>query len=305
MRLGAFDNLPLKLASLALAVLLWFVIAGEKTSEMGLSAPVELQNFPKDLELTGDPVNTVEVRLRASPGIIERLTPGDVSAHIDLADAHEGERIVHLTADSVRVPFGVTVVKISPAIITLDLERTLQKTVPVRPRLLGRPAAGYEVAEVVAEPADVRVAGPKGRVQEVESAFTEPIVVDGAQTTVVDHVNIGLEDPLLRIQGSPRVRVTARIREVEHTRTFDGLPLDVRGGAFTARPPRVTVVLTGPASALAQVDGAAIHPYVEAGALKGSTTAQIAVELGPGLTGIKVRETQPSEVALRPARKKS
>ena len=63
MRFSALDNLPLKLASLALAVLLWFVIAGEKTSEMGLSVPVELQNFPKDLELTGDPVDTVEVRL--------------------------------------------------------------------------------------------------------------------------------------------------------------------------------------------------------------------------------------------------
>jgi len=303
-RLTVLDNLPLKLASLALALLLWFVIAGEKTSEMGLSAPVELQNFPKDLELTGDPVNTVEVRLRASPGIIERLTPGDVSAHIDLADAHEGERIVHLTADSVRVPFGVTVVKISPAIITLSLERTLQKTVPVRPRLLGRPAAGYEVAEVVAEPAEALITGPKGRVQEVESAFTEPVSVDGVQTSVVDHVNMGLEDPLLRIQGSPRVRVTARIREIERTRTFDGLALEVRGGTLAARPARVSVVLAGSDAALARASEAAVHPYVDAGHLKEGATAPVAVELAPGLAGVTVRETRPSEVALRPGRKK-
>ena len=46
----------------------WFVIAGEKSSEVGLSVPVELKNFPKDLELTGDAVNAVEVRLRASGG---------------------------------------------------------------------------------------------------------------------------------------------------------------------------------------------------------------------------------------------
>jgi YbbR domain-containing protein len=302
MRLGGLDNLSLKLASLGLAALLWFVIAGEKTSEMGLSAPVELQNFPKDLELTGDPVNTVEVRLRASPGIIQRLTPGDVSAHVDLADAREGERIVHLTADSVRVPFGVTVVKILPAIITLNLERTLQKSVPVRPRLLGRPAPGYEVAEVGAEPAEVRIAGPKSRVQEVESAFTEPVAVEGAETTVVEHVNIGLEDPLLRIQGNPRVRVSVRIRQVEQTRAFDGLALEVRGGSFAARPARVTVVLGGPASVLARVESGSVHPYVDAGQLDEAGTAQVAVELGAGLTGIEVKETQPSEVALRPLR---
>jgi YbbR domain-containing protein len=308
MRFSALDHLPLKLASLALAVLLWFVIAGEKTSEMGLSAPVELQNFPKNLELTGDPLNTVEVRLRASPGIIRRLAPGDVSAHIDLADSHEGERIVHLTPDSVQVPFGVTVVKISPSIITLNLERTQQKTVPVRPRLLGRPALGYEVAEVTTEPAEVRIAGPKSRVQEVESAYTEPVSVEGAEANVVDQVNVGVEDPLLRIQGSPRVRVTARVRPVEHTRTYSGLSVEVRGGSYAARPPRVTVVLAGPASVLDQVDGAAIHPYVDAGKVDETGTAHVAVELAPGGTGVEVRETQPAEVALRPlrpARKKS
>jgi YbbR domain-containing protein len=302
MRFSALDNLPLKLVSLVLAVLLWFVIAGEKTSEMGLSVPVELQNFPKDLELTGDPVDTVEVRLRASPGIIQRLTPGDVSAHIDLVDAHEGERIVHLTPDSVRVPFGVTVVKISPSIITLNLERTLQKTVPVRPRLLGRPAPGYEVAEVTTEPAEARITGPKSRVQEVESAYTEPVSVEGVEANVVDHVNIGLEDPLLRIQGNPRVRVTARIRGVEHTRAFPNLPVEVRRGAPGARAPRVTVVLAGPASVLEQVDGATIHAWVDAGQVDETGTAHVAVELPPGLTGVEVRETQPAEVALRPLR---
>ena len=196
---------------------------------MGLSVPVELQNFPQDLELTGEPVNAVEVRLRASPGIIQRLGPGDVSARIDLKGAMEGERIVHLTGDSIRVPFGVRVVKISPAIITLNFERTQQKVVPIRPRILGRPAAGYEVAEVTASPAEVRVVGPKSRVNDVESAYTEPVSVDGARSDVVERVNIGIEDPLLRIQGTPRVEVTARVREVHDTRVFDGLPIAVRG----------------------------------------------------------------------------
>jgi YbbR domain-containing protein len=205
------QNLPLKLVSLGLATVLWFVIAGEKTSEMGLSVPVELKNFPKDLELTGDAVNAVEVRLRASPSIIQSLGPQEVSAHVDLSGVVEGEHIVNLTADSIRLPFGVKVVRINPSTLTLNLERTVQKMVPVRARLLGRPAPGYEVAEVTASPPEVRVTGPKSRVQEVEGAFTEPVSVDAAQSDVAENVNLGVEDPLLRIQGSSRVRVTARI----------------------------------------------------------------------------------------------
>jgi hypothetical protein len=276
------DHLPLKLVSLGLAVLLWYVIAGEKTSEMGLSVPVELQNFPQDLELTGEPVNAVEVRLRASPGIIQRLGPGDISARIDVKGADE-----------------VRVVKISPAIITLNFERTQQKSVPIRPRLLGRPAAGHEVAEVTATPAEVQVIGPKSRVNDVESAYTEPVSVDGARTDVTERVAIGIEDPLLRIQGTPRVEVTARVREVHDSRVFEGLAIGLRGGEGTLRPGQVRVVLLGPASTLAKVTPADVRPYVDVSHAQPGQPAPVSVELAPGLAGVTVKEWIPAQVALR------
>lgn len=292
------DNLPLKLISVSLAGLLWFVI-GEKTSERGLSVPVELQNVPRDLELVGEPTNLVDVRVRASPSVIQRLTTGDVSAQIDLSGVREGEHIVHLTSDDIRVPFGVRVVKITPSIVTMGFERTLQKTVPIRPRLLGRPGAGFEVAEMAAEPGEVRVSGPKSRVQEMESAYTEPVSVEGASTTVVETVNLGLDDPVLRIQGSPRVRVTARIREVQETRAVEGVEVEVRGGAFAVTPARVRVVLTGPATALARVKPAEVRAYVEAARVKNGT-APVAVEMAPGQAGVTLKEAVPSKVSVRP-----
>lgn len=294
------DNLGLKLASLGLASVFWFVIAGEKTSEMGLAVPVELQNFPRDLELTGDAVTQVEVRLRASPGIIQQVGKGDVSARIDLAGVSEGERIVHLSAESIRVPFGVTVVRINPSIITLNFERTLQKTVPVRPRLIGRPAADHEVAEVVADPGEVQIAGPKSRVQEIESAFTEPVSVDGVTATVVDTVNLGLEDPVLRIQGNPSVRVTATIREAEDTRSFEALGVEVRGGRATLRPATVRVVLRGPLSALKGLVPGALRPYVDLATMSGVRLATVALELNAAPPGVRVERIEPDRVAVRP-----
>src|SRR4029078_12280615 len=123
----------------------------------------------------GEPVDNVEVRLRASPGIIQRIGPGDVSAQIDLAGLAEGVHIIHLTDKSVRMPFGVKVVKITPSILTLNLERTLQKVVPVGPRLVGRPADGFAVGEGTTDPRDVRIAGPRSSVEAVDSAYTEPL----------------------------------------------------------------------------------------------------------------------------------
>jgi YbbR domain-containing protein len=297
---------PLRIASLVLAVGLWFGIAGRQTAERGIVVPVELRNVPRDLELTGDAVNTVDVRVRASPGLVNSLQPGAVRATIDLAGAHEGERIVQLSSDEIEAPQGFRVVKITPSLLTLNLERTLRKTIPVRPRLIGRPAPGFEVSEVTSDPVEVKVAGPRSRLQEIESAFTEPVSVEGASSGTTELVNVGLEDPLLRLEGGSRVRVTAAVREARETRAFEGLPIVARGRPARLEPSRVTVTVTGPASLVRALDPGALLPYVglpSAGTV--SPRVPVSVEIAPGHAGISVLETQPAQVSVRVLRERS
>ena len=290
---GLFDNVGLKAASLGFAILLWLAIGGEVASEVGLSVPVELQNVPVDMELSGEVINTVQVRLRGSSGIVQRLGPRDVSARLDLSGYDAGEHIEHLTEESIRVPFGVRVLKISPAIITLHLERTLTKTVPIVPRLEGEPAPGYEVAQTACEPHDVLVAGPSSRVRALDSAFTEPVSIQAAQATLTERVNVGLADPVLRIQGSPRVRVTVLVREVHEERTFESVPITVRGGSARLRPSRVAVVLSGPKAALERVTRDQVRPYVFLEPGRGPLP--VVVDLVE-TEGINVQGTDPAEV---------
>jgi YbbR domain-containing protein len=290
----------LKLASLALAVGLWFAIAGKQTAERGIAVPVELRNVPRDLELTGEAVNTVDVRVRASPGLINSLDPGAIRATIDLAGAEEGERIVQLSPDQIRAPQGFRVVKITPSLLTLNLERTRRKTVPVRPRVIGRPASGFEIAEIASDPAEVQIAGPRSRVQEIESAFTEPVSAAGADATVAELVNVGLEDPLLRLEGGSRVRVSVVVREAQETRVFDGLRVEPRGRAARLSPARVSVSVAGPASQVRGLAASDLQPYVampRQGPVGGRLP--VAVEIAADRAGVSVVGTRPPEVAVR------
>ncbi len=300
-----FEDLPLKLVSLGLAVVLWFAIAGEKSSERGLSVPVELENIPPGLEITTGATNSVELRVRASPGVIQRLGRSDVSVILDLDGIDEGEHIFHLTEQTVRRPFGITVVKISPSVLTMTLERSLVKSVPVRPHITGKPADGLEVAEVLSDPPAVRLAGPRSHLEGVAQAFTEAVSVNDASAAVVKTVNIGISDPLLRILDSPRVKVTARIQEVQQERRFNNLRLELRGGSFSVKPSQVAVTLHGSATALDQVRPTDILAYVEAGQAQPGAHRPIAVQIAPGHTGITVVKVAPAEAqlgALRPAR---
>ncbi len=292
----------LRLASLALAAGLWFVIAGKQTAERGVAVPVELRNVPRDLELTGDPVNAVDVRVRASPGLINSLEAGKLLATIDLAGAAEGERIVQLNPGMIQVPFGFRVVKITPSLLTLNLERTERKTIPVRPRVIGRPAAGFEIAGVASDPPEARVAGPRSRVREIESAFTEPVSVDGATATASESVGVGLEDPLLRLEGGSRVRVTTRVRESQETRSFDGLTVEARGRAARTTPGRVSVAVAGPASQVRALAAADVRAFVTVPS-EGASPRRlpVAVEIASGHPGVSVIETRPASVAIRPS----
>jgi hypothetical protein len=297
-------DLALGLLSLGLAASLWFVIAGRQTSERGLAVAVELRNFPRDLELTGGAADSVAVRVRASPGLIDSLDPARVLATIDLAGAQEGEKIVQLTPDQVRVPFGFKVVKITPSLLRLQLEGTLRKGVPVRPRIVGRPAAGFELVQVSSEPAEVRIAGPRSRVEDLREAFTEPVSVDAASAAVQATVGVGLADPLVRLEGTSRVFVTARVRESPETRTFEGLEVVAHGRAVSIEPARAAVVVSGPASQIRALGASALQPYVTIPA-KGALPLRlrVAVEIGSGHPGVTVVETRPAEVSVRPAQR--
>src|SRR5436190_148885 len=111
-----------KLFSVILATLLWLTISTQANSEVGIVIPLEYRNIPSQLEVMGDTTNTVEVRLRGPSTLIREISPRDISATVDLNGERSGERIVNLTPQNVRAPFGIDIVRVSPSQVKLNLE---------------------------------------------------------------------------------------------------------------------------------------------------------------------------------------
>ena len=104
MKYSPFRHLGLKLMAVALATLLWLIVAGDHLVERSLRVPLEYRNIPPELEPVGDPPTEVDVRLRGSSAQLGRLEPRDVVAVLDLATARPGSRMFHLRNDEVRAP---------------------------------------------------------------------------------------------------------------------------------------------------------------------------------------------------------
>jgi YbbR domain-containing protein len=166
---------------------------------------------PDKLEVVGNVPRSLEVGLRGSQGLLQRVRPGEVYVQIDLRGVPPGPRTAYIAATDVRVPHAVSVSAIRPASFSFMLEPSLQRTLPIKAGIEGRPASGFRVANVRCEPDFVEVAGPKSRIASLEAVVTQPVSVEQAQIDLVRHVGLELPDPLVRIVHPGPIRVTAQI----------------------------------------------------------------------------------------------
>lgn len=202
-----------KLFSLAIATMLWITIAGETNSEVGMVVPLEYRNIPPHSELAGDSTNTVEVRLRGAATLIKEMSARDISATVDLSSMAPGEKVVQLTPQNVRAPFGIEIIRVNPSQVRLSLERTITKRIQVIPRQDGEAAQGAEVFAVTATPATVEIQGPDSKVREMESIPTAVVRVNKRGSSFNQLIELDVADPAVRLLYLAPVDVHVGIRE--------------------------------------------------------------------------------------------
>lgn len=307
-RMWPFRHFALKVWSLALAVMLWVIVAGEETVERGLRVPLELQQFPAGLELQTDAPSLVDVRVRGASGELSRLGPGDIVAVLDLRGARAGRRLYQVTPEQVRVPFGVQVTQVTPPGIALVFEPSTAKQVPVAPTVEGNAAPGFVVGKITVDPKTVEAIGPASAVQRVAEALTESIEITGAETDVVSRVSIGFADPSVRLRTPRPALVTVQIIPGPVERDLDAQPvhLDNLGRELTAQvlPSAVTLVLRGSRAGVNRASSTDVRVSVDVGGL-GVGEYSLPVRATTTSQDAGVARVNPATVQVRIARGKN
>lgn len=206
-----FNNLGLKVVSLAMAVLLWVAIASAPRAEVGFNVPIEFLNIPDGMEINSDSTPQAQVRLRGPDRAVRQIQPEDLHLVIDtasLAKVQPGERTFELISGKLNLPTGVEVVQIVPSSVRLNFDRRAYRNLEVHARVLGSFAPGYKIANVETDPAQVAVVGPEKRVNAVDAALTDPIDASGVMGKQTFLATPYVQDPLVRLARPTMVRVT-------------------------------------------------------------------------------------------------
>jgi YbbR domain-containing protein len=180
----------------------------EPVSEVAIDTLIEFENMPANLEITAESIPKAEVRLRGPQRVVRRLQASEVYAEINLETVKPGERTYDLMAQEIHRPQELEVVQVVPSQIHLSFDTRITRQVPIRPRVIGTFASGYQIGQIQVDPPTITITGPKKRVDAVEAATTDPIDVTGAINRVTFTRHAYVSDPLIQATSSDPVHIT-------------------------------------------------------------------------------------------------
>lgn len=303
LRRWLLENVALKSVALVLSVTLFILVRGEKETERAVKVRVAYVK-PADRALVSEVPQSVDVWLRGPWTRIKRLDTEDIDPVVlDLTKVPDGD--LSIDEGSIRLPVGVHVVSIRPSKIPVQFE--YQKKVPIAPDVVGAPADGYIVRNVVADPPMVTVRGSKTYIDGLVDMRTLPVSVAGKRSTVRSHIGL-LPPPKSAATDVDMVSVEVQVEEEVSQKTLSDLPIQLQPppgvkvpvalSNYNVTPPSVDVVLRGAKNAIKQVDDRKVMAVVGLHIEDLTPAARVAPVLVRGIPAGVAIEIHPSEVTL-------
>ncbi len=253
-------NGQLKLAALALAVVLWTaarVDSPVRQTVTNVPVVVELDDDQWALSGTARPA-TVEVRVNGTTRDLLRLANDRPQVVVPIQDVRAGDSSLVIRREWVRFieGAGIQVEDIQPSSVHLTFERMRTTTLPFTVHSRGEPAGGLAVASVLRpSPLEGAVTGPPARLEELSDIPLEQLDLARIDAPGVYAVRIDTS----RLDG---LRVDPEVVEISVRldsavqRVFTDVPVRIEGDGqgMVADPDVVTVSVWGARSVLATVN---------------------------------------------------
>ena len=249
------DNIPLKIMSVAIAVVLWLIVVNiDNPTGTNYYTLNDVELINKEYVESSDTIgkmcmpeqnqDSIKIAITASKKIRDKIKVTDISAVADLQQA------VSLDTNPVMVPITVTCsvpgvssndIKVTPQNLSVNLdEKETQEFVVNVSRGDTKPGKDYEVGSLTANPEKVRITGPKTLVNKIDKV-NATIELDGntqdftqdVNLTIIDKNQEALSDSemnSLRIENNANVVVTARLWKIRQgvgiSASYVGTPAD-------------------------------------------------------------------------------
>ena len=170
----------------------------------------------KGYSLTDEPqLNPSKAKIISAQSVLENIK--QIIGAIDISGIKEDlSKKIKVKAVDVNGN-EVKEVKIEPDIVEVSISLTRgypEKQLTVKPKIIGKPAPGYYISEILSNPDEIKIFGNYSKISNIEFLETIPIDVSGITKTLSVKVPPALEEGLNIVEGEVElIEVTIQVKE--------------------------------------------------------------------------------------------
>lgn len=229
-------NFTMKIIAAFFAFIMWTYVMSEVNPRIVKQIPnvkVEILNEESlernNLTLMDISDDTITVEVRGRRNDVINIKPSDITAKIDLKGYRAGINKVPIKISDL---YNAEIVDSSPELLTVNIDKLIEKQMPISVELIGEPIDGYAAGEIDVNPSEVLVKGPRSIVNNVDKVRAN-VNIDGIQndikTTVPMKLLNGDGEEISRLEKDPNtvnVEVSIlKLKEVNVEPVIKGNPL--------------------------------------------------------------------------------
>lgn len=204
------QNLEIATAALVSLIFItgvWFTVSRGLDALVTLNVPVEYMNRKPVMEIVSASTNSVSVELSGSGALIKSLRPDQVRTRLDLSKAILGENTFIITAENVSYPPGIILKNITPSEVTVDLDVTIEKPLPVQVDWVGKLPEGISLVNAQLDQESVSIIGGKRILDTMKTIYTEKVLLDTLKEEGSLVAKLALQPASLRVAAGGRDKV--------------------------------------------------------------------------------------------------
>jgi len=177
-----------------------------------------------------------------------------------------------------------------------------EKTLIIKPRIIGKPAPGYYISQILVNPDEISIYGNYSKINDLEFLETIPIDVNGITKTLAVKVPPVLVEGLYILEGEPQLtEVNIQVKENIIQKTLRDVPIKIENTSpfisCDIEPKNAEIIIEGKNILIDEIEKEDIKVFVEfTENLKINQEIKLEVQLPEGVSLIKV---EPEEVNLK------
>ena len=191
-----FNNFPLKILSVFLAVVLWVVIANidNPSARKTMSGITVNVKNGENLESMGyiyqvESGGTIALRVKAPRSVLNELKSTDFDVYADLSErATNSDKVkIHVECNKSDIENQIDIISVTPEYLQISIDNMVSKELQLSLNVTGEPDKGFVIGDYYTSPGTVRISGAASVVDEITAAGVH-YDVESMKTNVDDTV---------------------------------------------------------------------------------------------------------------------